>query len=386
MTPAPPAARPAPRADAAADARGGASSVSTADSGSRNCRFRCTGPGPGCGTGSPSASRPSAASTASRARAAAASASPGAPSGAATSRSSRTAPAKMPGCMVVWFERMPRSSAGRSAEQMMSGTPEWCASSTAGCRFATAVPDVVTTTAGRPDSIAVPSARNAAPRSSMRTCRRIAPTPLELGGGEREGLRSRPGRHDDVADALAHERAQQRHRGIARGAPTGGRPTGRRISHSVGRRDLPHRARRAHRGACARCRACRRCRTRRRMPRRPRRSRSRRRRRCPRSGRRRCPGSSVAGLVGVELGELLLHAADALVLLGIAAQLAEELRVVVGGTVPPRDEPTRPARPRPTMNHSSPPMMGTKRMMTIHQPRRRPRMRIRSKNAQSATA
>ena len=58
-----------------------------------------------------------------------------------------------------------------------SGTPVWLASSTAGCRFATAVPDVVTSTAGTPDSLARPSARKPALRSSTRTCSWIRPAP-----------------------------------------------------------------------------------------------------------------------------------------------------------------------------------------------------------------
>ena len=193
---------------------------------------------------------------------------PAAPSGAATSRSSRTAPAKMPGCMVVWFERMPRSSAGRSAEQTMSGTPEWCASSTAGCRFATAVPDVVTTTAGRPDSIAVPSARNAAPRSSMRTCRRIAPTRSSSAAASASACEREPGatttsrtpsRTNALRSAIAVSLAGLRRVLARRGAGSAIRSR---------RTGPPHPVRRAHRGACARCRA-RRCRSRRRMPRVP---------------------------------------------------------------------------------------------------------------------
>src|SRR4051812_1279742 len=70
---------------------------------------------------------------------------------------------------------MLRMDSGRSAVRTMSGTPEWWASSTAGWRFATAVPDVVTRATGIPDSTASPRARNPADRSSMRTLRRSSP-------------------------------------------------------------------------------------------------------------------------------------------------------------------------------------------------------------------
>ena len=350
------------------------SSSSTADdSGSRNCRFRCTGPGPGCGTASPSASTPSAASTASRARRAAASASPARPSGGGTSRSRRTAPAKMPGCMVVWFERMPRSSAGRSAVARMSGTPAWCASSTAGCRFATAVPDVVTTTAGAPSR---PRGRARGTPRPARRCARAA--------GSRRPARARRPRARAPASAIPARRRRrvtpsrtnalrQRHRADAGLRRELARPGAGH--HSVGRRGRL--TRRLASGRLPRCRAspgskpCRRCRA-----------------ASSGSGRPGAVGRVVGrGVVGVELGELLLEAADALVLLGVGAQAAEELRVVVGGDRAAARRGRRgSARPRPMMNHSRPPMIGTKRMTTIHQPRRRPRMRERSKNAQSATA
>ena len=58
---------------------------------------------------------------------------------------------------------MPRKGCGRSAVTTTSGIPAWCASSTAGCRFATAVPEVVTTATARGDprsaaALASPSA------------------------------------------------------------------------------------------------------------------------------------------------------------------------------------------------------------------------------------
>ena len=55
------------------------------------------------------------------------------------------------------------------------GSPACDASSTAGCRLATAVPEVVTTAAGRCAPLARPSARKPAVRSSIRTCSRSSP-------------------------------------------------------------------------------------------------------------------------------------------------------------------------------------------------------------------
>lgn len=49
---------------------------------------------------------------------------------------------------MVWFAPVSRSSPGRSAVSSSSGTPAWLASTTAGSRLATAVPDDVTTQAG----------------------------------------------------------------------------------------------------------------------------------------------------------------------------------------------------------------------------------------------
>src|SRR5690606_6381681 len=101
--------------------------------------------------------------------------SPGSPTGTGASSAKRAASPNRPGWRVVWFAPTPRSSGGRSAVRRMSGTPEWCASSAAGRRFATAVPDVQTTAAGTRLSRPMPSAVNPACRSSMRTCSRIRP-------------------------------------------------------------------------------------------------------------------------------------------------------------------------------------------------------------------
>ena len=89
--------------------------------------------------------------------------------GAARRRRSPTSGPKMPTWSVVWLAPVPRSRAGRSAVTTTSGTPAWAASSTAGCRFATAVPDVHITAARAP-TLERPSARKPADRSSIRVC------------------------------------------------------------------------------------------------------------------------------------------------------------------------------------------------------------------------
>ena len=72
-----------------------------------------------------------------------------------------------------------------------------------------------------PTRSAVPSARNAARPLVDAHVQPDRADALELGRGERERLGSRPGGHDEIADALVHEGAEERHRGVARGAPPG---------------------------------------------------------------------------------------------------------------------------------------------------------------------
>ncbi len=145
-------------------------SPASGTSGSSNWRLRCTGPG--------RAPRRPVATAALRAASerqpttCRRSASPEPACGAGTSAESRTALPKMPAWSVVWFAFVPRSRAGRSAVSRISGTPACDASSTAGCRFATAVPLVVTTATGRRLVRARPTARKPADRSSMRVCSR----------------------------------------------------------------------------------------------------------------------------------------------------------------------------------------------------------------------
>src|SRR5690554_4807141 len=84
-----------------------------------------------------------------------------------SSRAIRTNRPKMSRWSMAWLAPTPLSSGGRSAETTTSDTPELSASTTAGTRFATAVPDVVTTAAGRPVAFAHPRAWKAAERSSI---------------------------------------------------------------------------------------------------------------------------------------------------------------------------------------------------------------------------
>ena len=131
---------------------------------------------------------------------------------------------KRPTWSVVWLAPVPRSRAGRSAVTTTSGTPAWAASTTAGSRLATAVPEVQTTAAGRPPTFARPRARKAAVRSSIRVCSRTPPSArvgVVEGEGERRVARAR-GEHD-LPDGRT---AQRRHHGpgeLGRGVGHAGR-------------------------------------------------------------------------------------------------------------------------------------------------------------------
>ena len=145
--------------------------------GSLNGRLRCTGPG----------GRPTAAATARPTAARICAAVP------PTAGASRTAAPNSPTCATVWLAPVPTSSGGRSAVSASSGTPACAASSTAGRRFAAAVPDVVATGTGRPDANASPSARNPAVRSSMRTCSRRRPAASAACRANASGALREPG-------------------------------------------------------------------------------------------------------------------------------------------------------------------------------------------------
>ena len=73
---------------------------------------------------------------------------------------------------MVWAAPRSRSSGGRSAVSTMSGTRAWYASTTAGAKFTTAVPDVPRTATGRRPAFASPRAMKAPARSSRWTITR----------------------------------------------------------------------------------------------------------------------------------------------------------------------------------------------------------------------
>ena len=68
---------------------------------------------------------------------------------------------------IVWPAPFSRSSGGRSAVRISSGTRASCASITAGSSSAAAVPEVQVTATGAPVAFASPSAKKPLQRSSM---------------------------------------------------------------------------------------------------------------------------------------------------------------------------------------------------------------------------
>ena len=110
---------------------------------------------------------------------------------------------------MAWPAPVSRSSGGRSAVHTISGTRAWRASSTAGWKLAAAVPDVHSTTAGRPDALAAPRAKNAADRSSRKTS---TPHPgvggQGQGQGRRAGARAPPRRRSTPARAHSSTRVR----------------------------------------------------------------------------------------------------------------------------------------------------------------------------------
>ncbi len=100
---------------------------------------------------------------------------PGRRSGTPASAYQRTAEPYSLTWSIVWLAPVPRNSGGRSAVSTSSGTADSSASTTAGWKFAAAVPEVHSTATGRRDALARPSAVNDAERSSIRTCNRTRP-------------------------------------------------------------------------------------------------------------------------------------------------------------------------------------------------------------------
>ncbi len=98
-------------------------------------------------------------------------------------------------------------------------------------------------------------------------------------------------------------------------------------------------------------------------------------------------GALVSGVVplrvvvlGVELGELLFEAADALVLVADRADAAEELGVVVGRAT---GRTAARARTRPTTSQRMPPSTGSRTTMSTHTGLLTPRCRVGGCTAQS---
>ncbi len=100
---------------------------------------------------------------------------PGRASGTPASQNQRTADPYSLIWSIAWLAPVPRNSGGRSAVSTSSGTPDASASITAGWKLAAAVPEVHSAATGRPLALARPRARNAAERSSIRTCSRRSP-------------------------------------------------------------------------------------------------------------------------------------------------------------------------------------------------------------------
>ena len=119
---------------------------------------------------------------------------------------------------------MSHSSGGRSAVQASRGTADRWASTTAPWKCVAAVPDVHSTTAGRPVARPRPSAVNEADRSSWTTWTRTS-----AGVGQGEGERRRPGarRDDGVGHAGAAPLVDER------GAEGGGGGHGHQANHTV---------------------------------------------------------------------------------------------------------------------------------------------------------
>ena len=129
-------------------------------------------------------------------------ASPGRRRAAAARRTTWTCRRRGAAWSIVCGAPRSRSSGGRSAVSTTSGTRAIDASTTAGSRLATAVPDVTTMATARRDARARPSAKNPAARSSSMT-RTVRPGCARSGEGQRR--RARPGAHDDLGDPGRHE-------------------------------------------------------------------------------------------------------------------------------------------------------------------------------------
>ena len=162
--------------------------------------------------------------------------------------------------------RAARAGGRRSARR--AGSPLWCASRTAGCRLATAVPEVVTTTTGRAGTVRrrvrppTPGRARArrTPRSARR-CGRAAAGPGPTGRLGPGGVRQRVGERraagargeHDVLDAEGRERLDEDPgRGGCRVAPASVVVTPAIMPEPGRRRSVDATGRRASGGAAAR--------------------------------------------------------------------------------------------------------------------------------------
>src|SRR5918998_2649500 len=129
----------------------------------------------------------------------------------------------MSGWSMVWFAPVGRSSGGRSAVKRIAGTPSVAASTTAGSRLATAVPEVVIQAAGSPVARACPTAANAVPRSSKWT--RLSAPSLAASAATR-GVEREPGATQKKLTPLRTSSSTMRvaQRRLARGAAGGVQP------------------------------------------------------------------------------------------------------------------------------------------------------------------
>ena len=118
-------------------------------------------------------------------------------------------PAVQPGLVDRLVRAGARSSGGRSAVSTSSGIPAESASSTAACRCAAAVPDVVSTGDRPPGRLGQAEGEE---RRRPLVDAHVQPQPaVALGGGQRHGDRRRPRarREHGVGDAAAHQFVDQ---------------------------------------------------------------------------------------------------------------------------------------------------------------------------------
>ena len=152
----------------------------------------------------------------------------------------------MPTWSVVWLASVPRSRSGRSAVTATRGTPACAASSRAGWRLATAVPDVQMTAAARAD-LGQPEGEEAG-RALVEA--RVQPDQPGLGGvvrRERQRRVARARREHDLADRRSRPGGRRRRGPSSVDDVTGDHPSARPAPPPAGPPTTrPGRAERAH--------------------------------------------------------------------------------------------------------------------------------------------